>query len=891
MRSAPPFRFCAESSLARSGDDRHGWVSANADAVTVLTKPVPSSAASARRVSAAGKFLRADGARFPLHGLTYGPFGPGDRNHGLPDAAAVTRDLRMMREWGANTLRLYHEPPEWFLDRCAENGLRAVVSIPWTDHVDFLRGREEARAARREIRDTARRLTARPEIAALLVGNEIQATLVRWLGARRVQHFLEELIDVAHQAAPETLAAYANYPGTEFLQPGNADFTAFNVYLEDRAAFDRYVARLQNIAGDKPLVLTEFGVDAQNHGPERQAEILTWQREVCAAHGVAGNLLFSFTDEWHRGGESVTGWSFGLTTAQREPRPAWTALAGGPPAVPPWPRGDPPRVSVIVCTRNGSRTLEECLASLKALRYPDFEIILVDDGSTDRVPEIAHSMTGLTYIRQDHAGLGVARNTGAAAATGDILAYTDDDCVADPDWLTFLTRAMADPAMGAAGGPNIPPPPQNLAQACVIAAPGGPAHVLLSDRLAEHVPGCNLAVKRAAFDSITGFRPKYHAAGDDVDFCWRLQEAGVGIGFHPAAMVWHYRRFTVGAFLRQQAGYGKAEALLMARHSGRFGQIGGARWRGVVYHPALVRLLHQGSRIYTGVFGYAPFQAIYSPPLSEASWIITSLPWWILALLFLAASVWLPVLGFPGALMLALTLGSTARQAWTLTLPRPYDGLPGRLLLWFLLLAQPTVRGWSRFAWTVRTGSSPGGPWFRPRWNPGKRLRFSKHVAELAYWSETGLDRDTLLTELGARFQTDRHNPRLDDGWRDWDVDFSTSPWWRVRLSTVTEYHAGDSRLTRVRLLSHATPRHIFLNVALAVLTALLIPLAGLHPLWAVGLFFIWTVLFETGHHTAVSRAAKLTNAAAQAAGFTPAPPNEKPPAEPASAPDSDAEG
>src|SRR5437868_3877203 len=84
----------------------------------------------------------------------------------------------------------------------------------------------------------------------------------------------------------------------------------------------------------------------------------------------------------------------------------------------------------------------------------------------------------------------------------------------------------------------------------------GPTHVLLDDRIAEHVPGCNMAFRRDALLLIGGFNPVYLKAGDDVDVCWRLQAKGLRIGFAPSAIVWHHHRSSVRAYMRQQAGYG-----------------------------------------------------------------------------------------------------------------------------------------------------------------------------------------------------------------------------------------------------------------------------------------------------------------------------------------------
>ena len=80
--------------------------------------------------------------------------------------------------------------------------------------------------------------------------------------------------------------------------------------------------------------------------------------------------------------------------------------------------------------------------------------------------------------------------------------------------------------------------------------------MLLNDTEAEHLPGCNLAIRKDALELIDGFRAEFKTAGDDVDVCWRLRETGRRLLFVPGAMVWHHRRFTIRAYLTQQFGYG-----------------------------------------------------------------------------------------------------------------------------------------------------------------------------------------------------------------------------------------------------------------------------------------------------------------------------------------------
>src|SRR5205814_2267185 len=117
----------------------------------------------------------------------------------------------------------------------------------------------------------------------------------------------------------------------------------------------------------------------------------------------------------------------------------------------------------------------------------------------------------------------------------------------------------------AVGGPNLTPEDGWLA-GCVAASPGQPMHVLESDHVADHIPGRNMAFRREALEAINGFDPQYRKPGDDVDLCWRLQQAGYWITFAPGACGRHPRRQNPRAYLRQQAGHGEAEARLAPAH-------------------------------------------------------------------------------------------------------------------------------------------------------------------------------------------------------------------------------------------------------------------------------------------------------------------------------------
>src|SRR5579859_861976 len=512
---------------------------------------------SSARVTVDGKFFRLGEKKFHIKGVSYGPFAPnGDDGH-FASREQTAKDFAQIRELGANVVRVYHVPPRWFLDLALETGLRVLVDIPWNKHLCFLDSAAQKKEARESVRAAAQACSGHPAVFAYSIVNEIPPDVVRWSGARAVANFIDELVAEAKRMDPDCLCTFTNYPPTEFLRPQSLDFLCFNVYLHHRQPFKNYLARLQMIADARPLVLGEFGIDSLREGEPQKCEILSWQIEVAFRGGLAGTIVFSYTDDWWRGGRQIEDWKMGLTTRDRQRKDSFRAVQKMFRLAPYFPLERHPRVSIVVATYQGGRTLKACLDSLERLNYSDFEVILVDDGSTDATQQIAAAHPQVRYFKHEkNLGLSVARNTGIAAATGEIVAFTDSDCRADEDWLYYLVGDLLDSAFVGIGGHNFLPPDDSTIAAAVLVSPGGPAHVMLTDRQAEHIPGCNMAFYKGALDEIGGFDPIFHLAGDDVDLCWRLQQAGGRIGFSPGAFVWHYRRSTVADYLKQQQGYG-----------------------------------------------------------------------------------------------------------------------------------------------------------------------------------------------------------------------------------------------------------------------------------------------------------------------------------------------
>src|SRR4029077_12629891 len=127
-------------------------------------------------------------------------------------------------------------------------------------------------------------------------------------------------------ADDNVLFSYASYPPTEYLLPPNMDFYTFNVYLHRKEDFSRYLARLQNLAEDRPLIIGEFGMDTLRHTEDEQAEIFLWHVESVVRGGLAGTFLYTWTDEWWVNGHEVTDWAFGLTTRERRPKKAFSRI-------------------------------------------------------------------------------------------------------------------------------------------------------------------------------------------------------------------------------------------------------------------------------------------------------------------------------------------------------------------------------------------------------------------------------------------------------------------------------------------------------------------------------------------------------------------------------------
>jgi O-antigen biosynthesis protein len=783
--------------------------------VTVPTgRAVSRSPGSIARPLALGKSLYIDDQRFNVRGVTYGTFESRDSS-GFPLPDVVEADFAAIAAVGANSIRTYTVPPGWLLQLAQESGLRVLVGLPWEGHVAFLDDRHTVRSIFDRACAAVRACAGDPAVLAYTIGNEIPASIVRWHGRRKIERFLAHLYECVKDEDSEALVTYANYPSTEYLDLPFLELVSFNVFVETASEFEAYAARLQNIAGDRPLLITEIGLDSKRNGLPAQADVLDRQVRAAFSAGCAGVFVFSWTDEWYRGDGPVDDWDFGLVDRDRKAKPAALSVQQAFGEIP-FP-GDVtwPSVSVIVCVYNGERTLRGCLEGLRALKYPDFEVIVVDDGSTDSSAELTSEFGFRVLRKQKNQGLASARNIGLAAASGEIVAYLDADARPDPHWLSHLAFCFLTSSHSGVGGPNIPPPGDGLVAAAVTNAPGGPIHVLITDEEAEHIPGCNMAFRKSCLDAVGGFDPRFRIAGDDVDICWRMQERGWTLGFSHGAVVWHHRRSTIREYLRQQYEYGKAEALLERKWPAKYNGGGHLTWGGRVYGNGTARRPHSSRwRIYYGIWGMAPFQ----PADEESPGLIATLPllpeWYLvlagLACLAALGAVWRPLLlSLP---LLLIALGATILDAALVGARARFPGHGQRstgALRWLtasLWMFQPPARLLGR----VRGGLTP----WRKRGGGGL---VNPTPRTITLWSERWQEPDRRIRAIEShtrRFSGVRCGSVYDR----WDLEVRTSVGGASRLRVAVEEHGRGRQLVRIRLWPKPSRTLVALVLGLLVL-------------------------------------------------------------------------
>jgi cellulose synthase/poly-beta-1,6-N-acetylglucosamine synthase-like glycosyltransferase len=236
-----------------------------------------------------------------------------------------------------------------------------------------------------------------------------------------------------------------------------------------------------------------------------------------------------------------------------------------------------PFVTIIIPTRNSDALLVQALQSIRALDYPKdrIELIIPDGMSTDRSRAIAAEY-GAQVIENPGKTIGAARDTGFGASRGELIAFTDADCLVDPGWIRNAINYFEDPQVGAIGGPSPAPDDQKAFGSAVRAffrlayllARTGHVEQVAAVENVEHIPGCNLICRASALRKIFPLRWKT-TSGEDIETGRLLMEHGYTLLHVPDVRVLHYKRTTVRSFFWQMQSYARGR-LHVARKNWRW---------------------------------------------------------------------------------------------------------------------------------------------------------------------------------------------------------------------------------------------------------------------------------------------------------------------------------
>ena len=222
-----------------------------------------------------------------------------------------------------------------------------------------------------------------------------------------------------------------------------------------------------------------------------------------------------------------------------------------------------PFISVVVPTFNRPKELRNCLGALASQTYPKsrFQVIVVDDGGTSNleiVSEPLEKKLDLCILKQANAGPGAARNKGVERARGDLVAFTDDDCIVDAHWLESLANHhWRHPEALLGGSSSAPADCNRYSQAAQLILDSAYRFHNSEPLKAQFFASNNMAVPVRPFKELCGFDTSFNVASEDRDLCRRWRLRGWPLHSVPEAGVLHVKKLDLTGYVRQYFRYGQ----------------------------------------------------------------------------------------------------------------------------------------------------------------------------------------------------------------------------------------------------------------------------------------------------------------------------------------------
>lgn len=225
-----------------------------------------------------------------------------------------------------------------------------------------------------------------------------------------------------------------------------------------------------------------------------------------------------------------------------------------------------PTVSVIIPAYNCEKTIGFAIKALQNQTLASLQIIVVDDGSTDKTAIKIKSFPKVTYVYQGNSGPAAARNSGAKIAKGEFIFFTDSDCLARPDWLESAMKGFTDDTVAVVCGSYGIANRNNLLARCIHEEIRY-RHLTLMPDYPRAFGSYNFGIRRKIFFDLKGFDEKFrYASGEDNDLSYKVINAGYKIYFSRASLVDHFHTGLTKKYLKEQFRHGFWRVKMYRKH-------------------------------------------------------------------------------------------------------------------------------------------------------------------------------------------------------------------------------------------------------------------------------------------------------------------------------------